>query len=177
MPCSKPLQTIHHANRAVSQVKMNWLWVRATRGRAYGSDEAENWPQRKTERERKKEREATKKERGKKKGRAREKKGKREGGELRDKQHPEIQASINGACMKRACIFAVNNEWCINTGLVLGCPSRSVVCVWFIMGYGYIYQWVDGLSLCSTLPSCSHHFNQDLDLLHLPTVLEILWDC
>lgn len=78
------------------------------------------------ERERKKERPQRKN--GEKKV-EREKKGKREGGELRDKQHPEIQASINGACMKRACIFAVNNEWCINTGLVLGCPSRSVVCV------------------------------------------------
>lgn len=66
---------------------------------------------------------------GKKKKVEREKKGKGEGGELRDKQHPEIQASINGACMERACIFAVNNEWCINTGSVLGCPSRSVVCV------------------------------------------------
>lgn len=79
------------------------------------------------EKERKKER-PQRKNRGKKKV-EREKKGKREGGELRDKQHPEIQASINGACMERACIFAVNNEWCINTGSVLGCPSRSVVCV------------------------------------------------
>lgn len=51
MPCSKPWETIHHANQAVSQVKMNWLWVRAMRGRAYGSDEAENWPQKKTESE------------------------------------------------------------------------------------------------------------------------------
>lgn len=43
--------TIHHANQAVSKVKMNWLWVRAMRSRAYGSDEAENWPQRNTESE------------------------------------------------------------------------------------------------------------------------------
>lgn len=51
MPWSKPWETIHHANQAVSQVKMNWLWVRAMRGRAYGSDEAENWPQKKNESE------------------------------------------------------------------------------------------------------------------------------
>lgn len=49
------------------------------------------------------------------------------GGELREKQHPEIQASINGA--EQACIVAANSEWCINTRLVLGCPSKSVVCV------------------------------------------------
>lgn len=51
MPYSKPWETIHHANWAVSQVKMNWLWVRAMRSRAYGSDEAENWRQRKTKSE------------------------------------------------------------------------------------------------------------------------------
>lgn len=66
-------QTLLHANRVASQVKMNWLWVRAMRGRAYGSDEAENWSQRKTEskKERKNQREG-------------EKKGEREGGELKN---------------------------------------------------------------------------------------------
>lgn len=64
------------------------------------------------------------KERKRKKGQERE--TEREG-EVKEKQHPEIQASINGA--ERACIVAANSEWCINTGLVLGCPSRSVVYV------------------------------------------------
>lgn len=66
------------------------------------------------------------KERKRKKGQERE--AEREGeGEVREKQHPEIQASINGA--EHACIVAANSEWCINTGLVLGCPSKSVVYV------------------------------------------------
>lgn len=42
-------------------------------------------------------------------------------------QYPEIQASINGS--ERTCTVAANSERCINTGLVLGCPSKSAVCV------------------------------------------------
>lgn len=97
------------------------------RGRAYGSDEAENWPQRKTESEREREGEATKKERKRTSEREKMKTRGRGGCELREKQHPEIKASINGA--EHACIVAANSEWFINTGLVLGCPSKSVVCV------------------------------------------------
>lgn len=119
---------------------MNWLWVRAMRGRAYGSDEAENWPQRKTESEKDR-----KKERKKERERAERWRKKRKRGRWAEKQHPEIQASINGA--EHACIFAANSECCINTGLVLGCPSRSVVCVWFIMGLAYIYQRVGAVYL------------------------------
>ncbi len=74
---------------------------------------------------REREREATKKEKERKSEREEKKKRGRGGGELRENQHPEIQASINGP--EHACI--VNSEWCINTGLVLGCPSKSVVCV------------------------------------------------
>lgn len=74
------------------------------RGRAYGSDEAENWPRRKTESEREREEEAAKKERERTSEREEMKKRGRGGYELREKQHPEIKASINGA--ERACIVA-----------------------------------------------------------------------
>lgn len=42
------------------------------------------------------------------------------------KQHPEIQASINGA--EPACIFAANSGGCINTGLVLA-ALQGLYCV------------------------------------------------
>lgn len=76
---------------------------------------------------REREREATKNERERKGEQEEKKKSGRGGGELRENEYPEIQASINGA--EHACIVAANSEWCINTGLVLGCPSKSVVCV------------------------------------------------
>lgn len=38
----------------------------------------------------------------------------------------EVSYKCGTGCMH---FFAANGEWCINTGLVLGCPSRSVVCV------------------------------------------------
>lgn len=115
MPCSKPWETIHHANQAVSQVKMNWLWVRAMRGRAYGSDEAENWPQKKNESEG-------------------ERKGNHKGGQKKVKRKKEREKGRKGvwelgikAASKNAgrgwALLQLNSEWYINTGLVLGCPS------------------------------------------------------
>lgn len=119
---------------AVSQVKMNWLWVRATRGRAYGSDEAENWPQWKTESEG--ERKTSHKKRKKEKEKAEgERKGDREReSELREKQLPEIQASINGA--ENACIVAANSELVYKYWVSTGLPFNvcSVCLIHYVLG-------------------------------------------
>lgn len=72
---------------------------------------------------RKSKREVTKKKRKIERERWKIKKGERWG----KKHHPEIQAEHVG-------IVAANSEWYKNTGLVAGCPSKFVMCVWFIMG-------------------------------------------
>ena len=73
--------------------------------------------------------------------RERERKGEIKGArenELREKQRPEILASINGA--EHACIVAANSEWhkyWVSTALPFKICS---VCLIHYGHYGYIYQ-------------------------------------
>ena len=87
------------------------------RGKAYGSDEAENWPQRETEVEGGGGGEKPQRRKGRDGVRL-----KRKESERKEKQ----QESLNEA--EHTGIVAANSE-CYCTGLALGCPSKSGVCL------------------------------------------------